>query len=41
LLIEYPKALERRAEVKGLAADHGLVWLVTDRQLKSLGESGR
>jgi cysteinyl-tRNA synthetase len=41
LLIEYPKAAERQALSKKLAVENGLVWLVTDRQLKTLGESGR
>ena len=41
LLIEYPKTAERQALSKKLAAENGLVWLVTDRQLKTLGESGR
>lgn len=41
LLIEYPKAADRQALSKKLAHENGLVWLVTDRQLKTLGESGR
>ena len=41
LLIEYPKSAERQALSKKLAVENGLVWLVTDRQLKTLGESGR
>lgn len=41
LLIEYPKTAERQALSKKLAAANGLVWLVTDRQLKTLGVSGR
>ncbi len=41
LLIEYPKTAERQALSKKLAEENGLVWLVTDRQLKTLGESGR
>ena len=41
LLIEYPKSAERQALTKKLAVENGLVWLVTDRQLKTLGESGR
>ena len=41
LLIEYPKTPERRALSKKLAEENGLVWLVTDRQLKTLGESGK
>jgi len=41
LLIEYPKTAERGAFSKKLAQENGLVWLVTDRQLRTLGESGR
>ena len=41
LLIEYPKTPERRALSKKLAEENGLVWLVTDRQLKTLGQSGK
>jgi hypothetical protein len=41
LLIEYPKAPERQALSKKLAEENGLVWLVTDRQLKTLGESDK
>ena len=38
--IEYPKRAERRTLARASAAHNGLVWLVTDRQLKTLGESG-
>jgi cysteinyl-tRNA synthetase len=41
LLIEYPKTPERQALSKELAKKNGLAWLVTDRQLKTLGESGK
>ena len=41
LLIEYPKTPERQALSKKLAEENGFVWLVTDRQLKTLGESGK
>ena len=41
LLIEYPKSAERQALVEKMAEANGMVWLVTDRQLKSLGTSGR
>jgi cysteinyl-tRNA synthetase, unknown class len=41
LVIEYPKTAERQALVKRLAVENGLVWLITDRPLKTLGESGR
>ena len=41
LVIEYPKRDDRRAISKSLAKENGLVWLVTDRQLKTLGESGK
>ncbi len=39
--IEYAKSEARRAKVRELASQHGLVGLVTDRQLKTLGESGK
>ena len=41
LLIEYPKTHQGQALSKKLAEKNGLVWLVTDRQLKTLGESGK
>jgi cysteinyl-tRNA synthetase len=41
LLIEYPNTPERQALSEKLAMKNGLVWLVTDRQLKTLGESGK
>ena len=41
LLIEYPKTPGGQALSKKLAEKNGLVWLVTDRQLKTLGESGK
>ena len=41
LLIEYPKTPERQALSKELAKKNDLVWLVTDRPLKTLGESGK
>jgi len=41
LLIEYPKSDNQQLLAKKLAAKNGLVWLVTDRQLKTLGQSGR
>jgi cysteinyl-tRNA synthetase len=41
LLIEYPKTPERQALSKKFAEENGFVWLVTDRQLKTLGESGK
>ena len=40
LLIEYPKSAERQALARKLAEENRLVLLVTDRQLKTLGESG-
>lgn len=40
LLIEYPRSAERQALSKKLAREYGLTWLVTDRQLKTLGVSG-
>ena len=41
LLIEYPKSAERQEAAKKLAHENGMTWLITDRQLKTLGESGR
>jgi len=41
LLIEYSKTHQGQALSKKLAEENGLVWLVTDRQLKTLGESGK
>ena len=41
LLIEYPKPPERQALSKQLAKKNDLVWLVTDRPRKNLGESGK
>ena len=41
LVIEYPKSKERQAFVQAQARKNSLVWLVTDRQLKTLGESGK
>ena len=41
LLIEYPKSPERQDAAKKLAHENGMTWLITDRQLKTLGESGR
>jgi cysteinyl-tRNA synthetase len=38
--IEYPKRKERQAHAREAAAQNGLILLVTDRQLKTLGESG-
>jgi len=39
--IEYPKLKERQVLVREQAAHHGFVWIVTDRELKTLGESGK
>lgn len=41
LLIEYPKSTKCQAISKKLARENGIVWLITDRQLKTLGASGR
>lgn len=41
LLVEYPTTGERQALSKKLAKENGMIWLVTDRQLKTIGESGR
>ncbi len=38
--IEYAKRKERQDHARGSAAQNGLILLVTDRQLKTLGESG-
>lgn len=38
--VEYPKRKARQAQARAAAAQHGLVGLATDRQLKTLGESG-
>jgi cysteinyl-tRNA synthetase, unknown class len=39
--IEYPQGKDLQMRVKEQAAQHGLVCLVTDRQLKTIGESGK
>lgn len=41
LLIEYPKITARQDAAKEFAHENGMTWLITDRQLKTLGESGR
>jgi cysteinyl-tRNA synthetase len=41
LVIEYPKSAARQATSKKLASENKLIWLVTDRELKTLGESGK
>jgi cysteinyl-tRNA synthetase len=41
LLIEYPKHTKRQEISKKLAMENGMVWLITDRQLMTLGASGR
>lgn len=41
LLIEYPSQNDRKALVKKEAAKRGFVWLLTDKQLKTLGVSGK
>ena len=41
LVIEYPKSAERKAASQKQARENGFIWLVTDRQLKTLGESGK
>ncbi|MFO1488421.1 MAG: MJ1477/TM1410 family putative glycoside hydrolase [Verrucomicrobiota bacterium] len=38
--IEYPKQPKLRALVREKATANGFIWLTTDRQLKTLGESG-
>ncbi len=39
--IEYPERKELKLQATKQAAQHGLICLVTDRQLKTLGESGK
>jgi cysteinyl-tRNA synthetase len=39
--VEYPKRKELQAQAREQAAQHGFVWIVTDRELKTLGESGK
>ena len=39
--VEYARRPERQTAVRNQAAQHGFVWIVTDRQLKTLGESGK
>ena len=41
LLIEYPKGAARQAMAKRRAAENGLIWLIADRQLATLGASGK
>lgn len=41
LLIEYSKSPERQAHSKKLAQEHHLTLLITDRELKTLGTSGK
>lgn len=38
--IEYARQKERQAQIRTLASKHGFIWLIADRQLKTLGESG-
>lgn len=40
LLIEYPKSAKRKAVSRQLAKENGMILLLTDRQLKTLGASG-
>ncbi len=40
LVIEYPTKSERQALSKKLATENGMIWLVTDRELETLGQSG-
>ena len=40
LVIEYPKSDGRQAQAKKLAKANGMIWLITDRQLKTVGNSG-
>lgn len=38
--VEYARGKARQAHVRAQAAQHGFVWILTDRQLKTLGASG-
>lgn len=38
--IEYARQKERQVQIRTLAGKRGFIWLITDRQLKTLGESG-
>ncbi len=39
--VEYARSPAQRAKVQEQAARQGFVWIITDRQLKTLGESGK
>jgi len=39
--VEYARRPDRQAKARELAAKHGFVWIATDRELKTLGESGK
>ena len=41
LVIEYPTRSDRRDLARRRCVEHGFTWLITDRQLKTLGESGK
>lgn len=41
LLIEYPRSKQRQSHTMRLASKQGMVWLITDRDLATLGVSGR
>lgn len=41
LAIEYPRTEPRREQVRSRARAEGFTWLIVDRPLKTLGESGR
>jgi cysteinyl-tRNA synthetase len=41
LLIEYPTRVNRQSEVEKLANEHNFIWLITDRELRSIGHSGK
>lgn len=40
LVVEYPTKADRQARAEQRAKENGLVWLVTDRELRTLGVSG-
>jgi uncharacterized protein (TIGR01370 family) len=39
--VEYARRPDRRKLAQNLAAQHGFIWIITDRELKTLGESGK
>jgi hypothetical protein len=39
--VEYSRSKEQQGKVQELAAQHDFAWIITDRELKTLGESGK